>query len=67
MELSITIVRQETGHYLSRCPALPGCQGRGTTVQEAQVKIHQAICGYLASLDGIIPAKVELVVRPNST
>ena len=41
---------KEDGGYVVNCPALPGCNSQGETVEEAQTNIKEAIEAYLESL-----------------
>ena len=40
---------KEDGGYVVNCPALPGCNSQGETVEEAQTNIKEAIEAYLES------------------
>lgn len=40
----------EEGGYIVFVPALPGCASQGETFEEAQHNIHDALNGYLATL-----------------
>ncbi len=42
---------KEDGGYVVNCPALPGCNSQGETVEEAQTNIKEAIEAYLESLE----------------
>ncbi|NQS98761.1 MAG: type II toxin-antitoxin system HicB family antitoxin [candidate division Zixibacteria bacterium] len=50
----------EEGGYVVRVPALPGCYTQGETLEEAKEMAHEAIAGYLESLqkDGL-PIPIE--------
>ncbi len=43
MKFTITISRDEDGMYIAECPAIPGCVSQGTTEQEAEKNIQDAI------------------------
>ena len=43
MKLLITITRDEDGAFIAECPAIPGCVSQGTTEQEAQANVQEAI------------------------
>ena len=57
----------EDGGYSVACPHLPGCITQGETVEEALVKIKDAISGYISTLeeygDAIPPGLGETVVK----
>lgn len=59
MKLSIRVRAEDQGGFLAWCPALPGCNARGQTRQEAIRKLELAIMGYLASLNASPPANLE--------
>lgn len=62
MKLAIHIQQDAEMHsYTAWCPALPGCQARANTQQEARQKIEQAVDGYLASLNVSRPQELHLV------
>ena len=48
MKLLITITRDEDGAYVAECPAIPGCVSQGTTEDEAQANVREAIKECLA-------------------
>ncbi|MDE0025800.1 MAG: type II toxin-antitoxin system HicB family antitoxin [Spirochaetaceae bacterium] len=48
MKLLITITRDEDGAYVAECPAIPGCVSQGTTEEEAQANVREAIKECLA-------------------
>jgi antitoxin HicB len=51
----------EEGGYVATCPALPGLVTEGDTLDEARAMVHDAIRGYLESLekDGLpTPTKI---------
>jgi predicted RNase H-like HicB family nuclease len=43
MKFVITISQDEDGIYIAECPSIPGCISQGTTEQEAEKNIHEAI------------------------
>ena len=43
MNLEVIIEKDETGFYVAEVPALPGCFSQGTTFEEAEVNIREAI------------------------
>jgi predicted RNase H-like HicB family nuclease len=46
----VSLVRDEDGMFIARCPALPGCISEGRTRKEALADIKEAIEGSIASL-----------------
>ncbi len=53
---------EEDGQFITSCPMLPGCTGRGTTLREAVEKHAEAIWGYLASATNFVPGQLVLEV-----
>jgi predicted RNase H-like HicB family nuclease len=43
MKLLITIYQDEDGVFIAECPAIPGCVSQGTTEDEAESNIREAI------------------------
>lgn len=43
MTFTITITRDEDGMFIAECPSIPGCVSQGTTEDEAQLNIQDAI------------------------
>ncbi len=43
MKFIITITRDEDGFYIAECPSIPGCISQGSTEQEAELNIQDAI------------------------
>ncbi len=43
MKFDVNIIQDEDGIYIAECPAIPGCISQGTTEQEAEKNIQQAI------------------------
>lgn len=58
MKLCIRIEPNIQGGYTARCPSLPGCVCKAPTPEEAQKKIDQAICGYLAAMGDFVPERL---------
>jgi len=50
MKVSIVIEQDEDGYY-AYAPELPGCHSQGTTFEEADSNIREAIDLYLETLD----------------
>jgi len=47
MKLMITLDRDEDGIWIAECPSIPGCVSQGTTRDEAEANIKEAIVGCL--------------------
>ncbi|MBI3664808.1 MAG: type II toxin-antitoxin system HicB family antitoxin [Acidobacteria bacterium] len=43
MKLQVTIFRDEDGVFIAECPAIPGCVSQGSTEDEAEKNIREAI------------------------
>ncbi|HUV87992.1 MAG TPA: type II toxin-antitoxin system HicB family antitoxin [bacterium] len=43
MKILIAIYQDEDGVFIAECPAIPGCVSQGTTEEEAESNIKQAI------------------------
>jgi predicted RNase H-like HicB family nuclease len=48
-QLSVVIEKDEFGYY-AYCPALEGCQTQGSSMEEAQANIKEAISLYISTL-----------------
>jgi predicted RNase H-like HicB family nuclease len=48
MKLLITICQDEDGVYVAECPSIPGCVSQGSSEEEAEKNIRQAIQECLA-------------------
>jgi predicted RNase H-like HicB family nuclease len=48
MKLLITIYQDEDGVYIAECPSIPGCVSQGSSEDEAEKNIRQAIHECLA-------------------
>jgi predicted RNase H-like HicB family nuclease len=62
MKYRVLIERDEDGVFVAEVPSLPGCISQGSTRAEAVSNIHEAIQGYLESLnahDEPIPPSIE--------
>jgi predicted RNase H-like HicB family nuclease len=62
MRIVIEVVRGSEAVYVAKCPSLPGCIVIDSSLAEAQKRMHHAVQAYLASLDVIVPEKLELQV-----
>ncbi len=58
MKLTVKLARITNNRFKAWCPALPGCVVFGQSEDEAKNKIRQAIDGYLASLDTVLPTEL---------
>ena len=52
MRLEVKMSRDSGGEFRAWCPSLPGCAIRAASVERARQDISEAICGYVASLNG---------------
>lgn len=43
MKFTITVYQDEDGMYIAECPSIPGCVSQGTTEDEAERNIGEAI------------------------
>jgi predicted RNase H-like HicB family nuclease len=43
MKFIIALDRDEDGVWIAECPAIPGCVSQGTTREEAEANIREAI------------------------
>ena len=48
MRLFITIAQDEDGVYIAECPSIPGCVSQGSTEEEAERNVREAIIECLA-------------------
>lgn len=44
----LTVFQDEEGHFVAECPAIPGCVSQGTSEEEAERNIREAIKECLA-------------------
>jgi predicted RNase H-like HicB family nuclease len=59
----VKIRRLHESGYRAWCPALPGCVVFGTSEQDANDRIRQAVDGYMASLNESLPRELANLVR----
>lgn len=59
MKLTIQILTNEQGSYTAVCPSLPGCRSIGSTREEAQERLNEAILGYIASVNNFVPENLS--------
>ena len=62
MKLTIRIISDDDGRFTAVCPTLPGCMCRGTTRDEAKLKLDEAIRGYFAAVNNFVPENVSAEV-----
>ena len=43
MKFIITLTRDEDGVWIAECPAIPGCVSQGSSREEAETNIREAI------------------------
>ncbi len=68
MKLTVKLARVDGNRFRAWCPALPGCAVYAQSQREAKIKISQAIDGYLASLDTVLPAELaKKAISPGYT
>ena len=48
MRLLVSIYQDEDGVFIAECPSIPGCVSQGSTEQEAEQSIREAIRECLA-------------------
>ena len=63
MKLVVRIMQECDGRYRAWCPALPGCVVRGSSREEVTRKMQEAIGGYLASLNVVIPGNLDREIQ----
>jgi len=59
MQIVVRTKQVTDGRYLAECPALPGCQGQGSSPEEAKQSISEAIHGYVAAISNFVPDHVD--------
>ena len=47
MKFGITLERDEDGVWVAECPSIPGCVSQGTSREEAETNVREAIIGCL--------------------
>ena len=48
MKLLITLYQDEDGVYIAECPSIPGCVSQGSSEEEAEKNVREAIRECLA-------------------
>jgi predicted RNase H-like HicB family nuclease len=61
MDLTVSINRAPDGSFRGRCLALPGCVVWGRSREETRRNLHEAVRGYLASLDVALPREISRI------
>ncbi|MBL7134647.1 MAG: type II toxin-antitoxin system HicB family antitoxin [Phycisphaerae bacterium] len=62
MKLDINIHQTPTGVFRAECATMPGCRAMGRTQEQACQNMRREIACYVASMDGILPRQMDLVV-----
>ncbi len=63
-DLSIRVVRDDSGTFRAWCPHLPGCLCRGETSAQAISQLVQAIRGYLAAVHDVPSDRSVRIAHP---
>ncbi len=61
MEFVVKISRCSGCDFRACCPALPGCVAYGRSQTEVSERIQDAIRGYVASLDAVLPRELARI------
>jgi predicted RNase H-like HicB family nuclease len=56
--LMVQVVALRDGTFRASCPSLPGCFVHAASQCEVEIRIQQAICGYLDHLDIALPREL---------
>jgi predicted RNase H-like HicB family nuclease len=62
MKIAISIRQTAPGRFRADCAAMPGCVAVGQTQEQTCENMRQEIACYVASMDGICPPQLDLVV-----
>ena len=62
MKIAINIRQVAPGCFRADCTTMPGCVAFGQTQEQACANMRQEIACYVASMDGIFPQQMDLVV-----
>ena len=62
MKIAINIRQTASGCFRAGCPAMPGCVAIGQTQEHVCRNMRREIACYVASMDGICPEQLDLVV-----
>jgi len=70
MKIAINIRQTAPGCFRADCAAMPGCVAVGRSEEEVCQNMRQHIAWYVASMDGVCPCHMDLVMafsgRPGS-
>jgi len=58
MSLRMNLSRNVFGCYRAWCPSLPGCAVWGLSRKEAKEKLRNAVLGYIAHLEIVLPREL---------
>lgn len=61
MKMGVKIIQESPTRYRALCQALPGCEARGSTKDEALRQVAIAIESYLVSLNISVPLSLQAV------
>ena len=62
MKIAINIRQTAPGCFRADCAAMPGCVTFGRTQEQACENMRREIACYVASMDGVFPQQMDLVV-----
>ena len=62
MKIAINIRQTAPGCFRVDCAAMPGCVAFGQTQEQACQNMRREIACYVASMDGVFPKQMDLVV-----
>jgi predicted RNase H-like HicB family nuclease len=62
MKIEINIRQTASGGFRADSAAMPGCVAIGQTQEQACQNMRQEVAWYVASMDGISPEQMDLVV-----
>lgn len=67
MKIAIRIRARADGHYVAHCPSLPGCVASARTREAAEQNMREAVIGYLASLNVLLPPRMIVTETQETT
>ena len=62
MKIAINIRQTAPGCFRADCTVMPGCVALGRTQEQACENMRSEIAPYVASMDGVFPSQLDLVV-----
>jgi predicted RNase H-like HicB family nuclease len=65
MKLHITLEKDESGYYVAKVPAMPGCISQGKTRKEAIENIQEAIEGWMETMESKMRVQKKKLVSVN--